>query len=185
MKITPVLFATLLVATLAAQEPAPAPAPAPDPAKPQMRSTPPSPIAPPPGLSNEQPQLPLIPDTPENTQKPQGGGAIAEPKRDKTAAAENELIAHLRLRELRYQVLKDPKIQAEWVRAHATKTDAERRVVLANYYTMLYTKMAKLDSTMAKRITDLQTIAVHRLAQHNIEPSEVVEEDYSPDGRNR
>jgi hypothetical protein len=189
MKITPALFATLLISTLTAQEPAPAPPAAPEPAKPQLRTTPPSPVAPPPGLTTQGESLPLIPETPENTQKAKGE-AVAPQKSDKTTAAETELAAHLRLRELRSQALKDPKIQAEWARAHATKTDAERRVLLTSFYNMLYGKMAKLDSSMEKRITALQTVAVRRLAQHNMEasvsiekPGEPIDNDY--DDRNR
>lgn len=166
MKITPALLAVLLISPLAAQEPAPPPA------KPQLRTTPPSPVAPPPGLSAEP--LPLIPDTPENTEKPKGS-AIVQTKRDKTSDAENELAARIRLRELRNQALKEPKVQAEWDRAHAVKTDAEKRAALINYYTLLYTKMAKLDTSLQKRIDALQTIAIRRLTPRNIEPSEVLE----------
>jgi hypothetical protein len=167
MKITPALLTTLLAATLVAQEPAPGPA------KPQLRSTPPSPVAPPPGLTSEP--LPLIPETPETTEKPHGS-ALVQTKRDKTSDAENELAARIRLREIRNQALKDPKIQAEWTRAHAVKTDAEKRAALTSYYTLLYTKMAKLDGSLQKRITVMQTAAVRRLTQRNIEPSEVIED---------
>jgi hypothetical protein len=170
MKIIHALFAVLLASTLTAQEPA----------KPQLRTTPPSPVAPPPGLASEP--LPLIPDAPENTEKPHGS-AIAEPKRDKTTAAEDELAARIRLRELRNQALKDPKIQAEWERAHVVKTDAEKRAALTSYYTLLYTKMAKIDGSLQKRITAMQELSVRRLTQRNIEPSEEVESGY--DSRNR
>ena len=165
MKITPALFTISLVAVsvLSAQEPAPA--------KPQMRSTLPSPVAPPPAPANET--LPLIPETPDNNEKAKGGGAISESgKKDKTSAAEDDLTARVRLREIKTQALKDAKIQAEWDRAHAAKTDFEKRDAMKNFYTLLYARMAKLDGSLQKRIDKIRDSAIHRLTQHDIDPTD-------------
>ena len=166
MNITPALFAALLTSAVIAQEPA----------KPELRTTPPSPVATPPGLATEP--LPLIPDTLEQpAEKPRGSALspIIQPKHDKTTDAENELATRIRLRELRTRALKDPKVQAEWDRAHIVKTDAEKRAALINYYTLLYTRMAKLDASLQKRIAAIQTLSVRRLKPHNIDPSNVLE----------
>ena len=161
MKITSALFAVLLV-SVSAQEPA----------KPQLRPTPPSPIAPPPAQAGET--LPLIPDTLETTEKPKGG-AMIEPRKDKTSAAEDELGARLRMREIRTQALKDAKIQSEWDRAHAAKTDFEKREAMKSYYTLLYAKMEKLDGSLRKRIAELKSVSIKRLTQHNIDPTDPVD----------
>jgi type IV secretory pathway VirB10-like protein len=163
MNITPALFAVLLTSTLVAQEPA----------KPQLRTTPPSPVAPPPAVPAEP--LPLIPETLEQPAEKHPGSALIQPKRDKTSDAEDELASRIRLRELRNKVLKDPKVQAEWERAHTVKTDAEKRAALTSYYTLLYTKMAKLDGSLQKRITVLQTLSIRRLTPRNIDPSNLLE----------
>lgn len=173
MKITSAFLATLLVSVsaLSAQEPA----------KPQLRSAPPSPIA----LSPAKPAepLPLIPDTPDITEKPKGS-AIANPRPDKTSAAEDELGARLRMREIRTLALKDAKIQSEWDRAHAVKTDFEKREAMKSYYTLLYAKMQKLDGSLQKRIAELKSISIKRLTQHNIDPTDPVD-TADRDARNR
>ena len=163
MKIRSALLAALLtsVSPLFAQEPV----------KPQLRSAPPSPIALPQATPNEP--LPLIPETPDTTEKPKGS-AIANPKSDKTSAAEDELGARLRMREIRTQALQDAKIRSEWDRAHAAKTDLEKREAMKNYYTLLYAKMEKLDGSLHKRIAELKSVTVKRLTQHNIDPTDPI-----------
>jgi hypothetical protein len=163
MNITLALFAALLTSTLVAQEPA----------KPELPSSPPSPVAPAPILNSEP--LPLIPDTLEQPVEKPRGTALIQPKRDKTSEAENELATRIRLRELRSKALKDPKIQAEWERAHTVKTDAEKRASLTSYYALLYTRMAKLDGSLKQRITALQNLSIRRLTPRNIDPSNVLE----------
>ena len=163
MNITPALFAALLTSTLIAQEPV----------KPEIPASPPSPVAPSPAINSEP--LPLIPDTLEQPVEKSRGTALTQPKRDKTSEAEDELATRIRLRELRSKALKDPKIQAEWERAHTVKTDAEKRASLTSYYTLLYTKMAKLDGSLKKRITALQNLSIRRLTPRNIDPSNVLE----------
>ena len=172
MKTTPALFAALLVSmsTLSAQ----------DAPKPQLRGGLPSPIAPP----AEKPEaLPLIPDTPDTAEKPKGS-AIKQPKQDKTSASEDELGARLRLREIKTKALEDAKIQSEWDRAHAAKTDLAKREAMKSYYTLLYAKMEKLDGSLHKRIAELKTEAIKRLTQHNIDPTDPIDAT-DRDSRNR
>ena len=173
MKTTPALFAALLVSmsALSAQ----------DAPKPQLRGSLPSPIAPPAEKPAET--LPLIPDTPDATEKPKGS-AIKQPKPDKTSAAEDELGARLRLREIKTKALEDAKIQSEWDRAHAAKTDFDKREAMKSYYTLLYARMEKLDGSLQKRITELKTEAIKRLTQHNIDPTDPIDAT-DRDSRNR
>ena len=163
MKSTLLFSSTLALAicTAAAQEPAPA--------KPQLRSTPPSPLAPPPPSQDEP--LPLIPDAPENTARPRGR-ALSEPGQDKTSAAEDELAARVRMREVKTLALKDAKVQAELDRARAAQTDLDKREAMKSYYTLLYAKMVKLDGSLQKRVALLRNTSIKRLTQHNIDPTD-------------
>ena len=140
--------------------------------KPQLRSTPPSPLAPPPLPPSEE--LPLIPEGVEQREQPQGT-ALAEPKKNKTSEAENELTARIRMRELKTRALRDPKVRAEWERAQTARTDAEKREALTAYYTQLYGKMTAFDGSVKKRVEILKEASIRRITQRHIAPSEVIE----------
>lgn len=140
--------------------------------KPQLRSTPPSPLAPPPPPESDA--LPLIPEDIELGDRPKGT-ALAEPKKNKTSEAENELGARIRMRELKTRALRDPKVRAEWDRAQTARTDAEKRDALTGYYTQLYAKITEFDSSLKKRVDVLKQASIKRITQRNVAPSEVLD----------
>jgi type IV secretory pathway VirB10-like protein len=142
--------------------------------KPQLRTTPPSPLAPPPISESEA--LPLIPEGVEQREQPRGTGtALAEPKKNKTSEAENELTARVRMRELKTRALRDAKVRAEWERAQTARTDAEKRDALTAYYTQLYTKMGEFDGSIKKRADLLKETSIRRITQRRVAPSEILE----------
>ena len=145
--------------------------------KPQLRTTPPSPLAPPPIAESEA--LPLIPEGVEQREQPKGTGtgtALAEPKKiNKTSEAENELTARIRMRELKTRALRDAKVRAEWQRAQTARTDAEKRDALTAYYTQLYGKIGEFDGSIKKRAEVLKEASIRRITQRRIAPSEMLE----------
>jgi hypothetical protein len=142
--------------------------------KPQLRTTPPSPLAPPP--ISEIETLPLIPEGVEQREQPKGmGTALAEPKKNKTSEAENELTARIRMRELKTRALRDAKVRAEWDRAQTARTDAEKRDALTAYYTQLYGKIGQFDGSIKKRAEALKEASIRRITQRRVAPSEVLD----------
>lgn len=145
--------------------------------KPQLRGTPPSPLAPPsepqPALENIDP-MPLIPEDLEPAPKPEGR-ALTELKKSKPIQAEGELAARIRLREAKTRALHDASIQAEWTRAQNARTPHERREALKSYYTQLYAKIERLDGSLKKRVAILRDASIKKITQRNIEPSDPVE----------
>ncbi len=168
------------VADPPAAESTPAPKIEPAAPKPTLRPTPPSPIAPP--ADPEMELLPLIPDTPPALDLPPPGEAIPQPpditqelKSERAAAVENELRNRIRLRQIKTKALKDPRIQADWERAQTARTEFEKREALKDYYTTLYDRMTKLDSSLKGQIKDLRTESLRRLRQHRMAPTEPLE----------
>ena len=118
--------------------------------------------------------LPLIPDAPASAEKP-AGRAITEPrveKRSKTEAAADEVQQRVRFREVKTRALKDPAVQTEWERAHAMRTDYEKREALKSYFNRLYGRMRKIDGSLKKRIAEEQQRSLARLSQTRIDPTE-------------
>jgi hypothetical protein len=166
------LTSTVLAATAVAE----------DPTAPRLRPTPPVPLeepkeapAPAPApAANES--LGLIPETFEPVKKPKGA-ALKEPgqKVDRTTAAENELGSRVRLRELTNRVRQEPKVVAEWDRAHTAKTDYEKREALKSYYKLLYDRIVILDPTLQKRVFEVRSKSLHRLAETRVDPTEPID----------
>jgi hypothetical protein len=174
-------FFTVLSTGVFAQEavPSPAPAPAPAPsADPNFRLTLPGVSQPAPANEN----LGLIPETPEPVTKPKGK-AIPEPKPSRkasdspsrTSAVEDEMAARVRLRQLKTRVLREPKVQELYEKAQTAPTDYEKRENLKAFYTLLYTRIEKLDGSLKKRITTLRNQSIHRLAQTRIDPTDPID----------
>lgn len=167
--------ATLITAVLAQEAP-----------KPEFRGEQTAPKEPAlPSAPTAKEPFSLIPETLEPAPKP-GGSALIEPgataatavqKIDKTTAAQDELRARIKMRELKTKVERDPKIAGELDRANAAKTDYEKREGLRSYYTMLYDRIAKIDSSLKKRAADAKMRMTHRLDQTRIAPTEPTEPD--------
>lgn len=81
----------------------------------------------------------------------------------------------VRIRELKTAVLEDPAVQAQKEGARCAKTPEGRRVWMRNYYTLLYTKMERLDPSLSEELeAQLHDILV-RYEQHHIRPSVLIE----------
>ena len=179
MKLLPLLAASLFTVALASAQDAATPAP-----KPALRSEPQlRPTSPTPATSERQDPIGLIPELTEPVGKPEGG-AIPQPGRDlsgadgrgprvdKTTAAQDEMAARIRFRELTNKISLDPKVAAELDKANNAKTDLEKREGLKQYYTLLYGRVVKADRSLEKRATELKNRLIHRLAQTRIDPTE-------------
>lgn len=128
-------------------------------------------------FSHAQEEAPgLIPEIPEAPAKSKPA-ATTESKKSSTEEAADEMQARIRMRDVKTRALQDPKVQAEWARAHVTKTDRERREVLKSYYTMLYDGMIKIDHSLKPRVEALRKALDWRLEQRGIKPSKAVDND--------
>ena len=98
--------------------------------------------------------LSLIPELPAPVAKPKPNAAPA--KKSATEQASDDMQSRIRYREAKTKVLQDPRFQAEWDRAHAAKTDPERREILKDYYTLFCDRMLKVDPTLRPRVEVLR-----------------------------
>jgi hypothetical protein len=104
----------------------------------------------------------LIPELPPVS--PPAKPAPAEPKKKSSTEQESDdLQARIRYREVKTKALRDPKIQQEWDRAEAAKTDPEKREYLKSYYKLLCDRMVKIDSSVKPRVDALRKSLVWRL----------------------
>jgi hypothetical protein len=136
----------------------------------------------------------LIPETPETIPMPEGR-AVEEPKRDKadkkdkkgkekpqesvnkTAAASLEMSARVRYRQIKTRALSDPAVQAEWDKAEVAHTDFEKREALKRYYTLLSSRMEKLDKSLKKEIDLRHSLILRRLKQNRLDGTEKPDRD--------
>jgi hypothetical protein len=173
LRLIPILLGVALIAQ--AQEAA----------KPQLRGTPPSPLAPPaePEPTPESVDvIPLIPDDLEPASKPDSGPAvtdtgrvITELKKSKPSQAEGELSERIRLRDAKTRALRDTQVQAEWKRAQNARTPYERREAMKSFYTLLYAKMERIDGSLKKRVAVLRDTSIRKFKQRNIDPTDPIE----------
>ncbi|MEI8233598.1 MAG: hypothetical protein WCH57_02805 [Verrucomicrobiota bacterium] len=98
----------------------------------------------------------------------------AAPAAGKKGTAE-QLRQAIRIRELKTQVLEDPEVQGERAKANQAKTEEGRRVLMRNYYTLLYTKMEKLDPSLTEPLEQQLAANLRRFEQHSIRPSILIE----------
>jgi hypothetical protein len=192
------MLAALLTSSFAfidAQEPASTPATSPSPAL----ALPPNAAAPvpgqTPGSSLEGPQpLPLLPLIPQSlptpaqprqpaaapSEKAGGKGAAAKAKPGATPTpvplTAEQLRNNIRLRELTTQVLReDAAVREMWQTADLAKTYEGRRTALRDYYTLLYTKIEKLDPALHDMIEQILYTRLFSLEQHRVRPSPLLE----------
>jgi hypothetical protein len=172
------LIATAVAAPLSvavAQTPAPATVPLPSgPASPESSAAP--------GEKTDLNQpVTLMPETPPTIPKPSAressGGLLGptmavpqlpETRKSKTTATEEDLKQRIRFREIKTQALKDPHVQEEWERAQSAPTDLEKRDALRRYYTQLFARMAKIDSSLAAKAEQQKKVAIGRLDQSRV-----------------
>jgi hypothetical protein len=85
------------------------------------------------------------------------------------------MAARIRLRQLKTRVLREPKVQELYEKAHASPTDYEKRENMKEFYTLLYTRIEKLDGSLKKRTTALRNQSVNRLKQTKIDPTDPID----------
>ena len=85
------------------------------------------------------------------------------------------MAARIRLRQLKTRVLQEAKVQELLAKAQTAPTDYERREDLKAFYTLLYTRIEKLDGTLKKRATNLRNTSIHRLAQTKVDPTDPID----------
>ena len=108
--------------------------------------------------------LGLIPEAPKNTPKPKPKPDPSQPKKKSSTEQESDdLQARIRYREARTKALQDPRLQQEWDRAEASKTEHEKREGLKSYYKLLFDRMVKIDSSVKPRVEVLRKSLVWRL----------------------
>jgi len=117
------------------------------------------------------------PATAPATEAPVKTAAPAKsPEALKNGTAE-QLRQAIQIRELKTTLLEDAEIQAWKATATSAKTEEGRRVAMRNYYTLLYSKMEKLNSDPA--LFPVLEGQLHDLLasyeQHNVRPSVLTE----------
>ena len=103
--------------------------------------------------------LGLIPESPTPAKKPKSVPA----KKSSTEQASDDLQTRIRYREARTKALQDPKIQMEWDRAQAAKTDPEKREALKSYYNLFCDRVVKIDPTTKSHVETLRKTLAWRL----------------------
>ena len=163
------LFSAVLVPPLFAQESAAVPLPAQSPSEKSDLNEPMSLMPQTPSSIERRPpateRQPSTAGSETSAPLPQQGPEL---KQSKTIATEEDLKERIRFREVKTQALKDANVRGQWERAQAATTDPEKREVLRQYYTQLYSRMLKIDSSLAKRIEQQKKLSLGRLDQSRV-----------------
>jgi len=139
------------------------------------------PTIPAPSGPAEQPQAPSEEPAPKAATTPDEPASpnTAESGQFKKGTAA-QLRQAVRMRQLKTQLLDDATIQGELARARCATTEEGRRVLMRNYYTLLYTKIEKLDPTLFELAERELYDALVRFEQHQIRPSILIEPGICP-----
>ena len=103
-----------------------------------------------------------------------GTKAPEKPKPLKNGTAE-QLRQAIRIRELKTQLENNPDIVAQRTLAGKAKTNAGMRAALRNYYTLLYTKIEKIDPSLHDVVEGILFTKLSGLEQHKVRPSKLIE----------
>ena len=95
--------------------------------------------------------LGLIPEAPKPVEKPKAEPATPK-KKSSTEQASDDLQTRIRYREAKTRALENPRLQQEWDRAQAAKSEPEKREALKSYYKLLCDRMVKIDPTVKPRV---------------------------------
>lgn len=109
---------------------------------------------------------------------PETAEPAALPANQKGSAA--QLRMAVRVRQLKTELLADAAIQGELARAHCAKTEEGRRILMRNYYTLLYTRIEKIDPTVFDVAEKELYNALTRFEQNHIKPSILIEPGIQP-----
>ncbi len=92
-----------------------------------------------------------------------------------TFEVEQDIRLHIRIREAQTRAVNEPAIRADWVAAHETRTDPERRAALTVYYNHLYDRMIQLDPSIATLANVRRQSAIFRM--HYARLGDIVQAD--------
>ena len=81
----------------------------------------------------------------------------------------------IKIRELKTVVEQDPEVLSQKAAAECAKTEEGRRVLMRNYYTLLYTKIEKLDPSLQPALEIQLHEILTRYEQHKVYPSVLIE----------
>jgi len=101
--------------------------------------------------------------------------AAATPQNSWKKGTAEQLREAIRIRELKTVVEENPEVLAQKATAQCAKTEEGRCVAMRNYYTLLYTKIEKIDPSLQSVLeSQLHEILV-RYEQHKVYPSVLIE----------
>jgi len=152
---------------VATPSPSPSPSvpPSADTAKPGIDE--PIPLIPQQGFGPQPKEAPIPEGAEAPTGKPQGTppakGSAEQLRRD------------IRIRELKTQVEQDPEVVAALEVAKHTKTAEGHRTAMRNYYTLIATKVEKLDPSVRGPIEGWLYGHLFSYEQHRVRPSKLIE----------
>ncbi len=125
---------------------------------------------------------PLLPDALSTPKKKKEDERPGVPPKGKSTlrppATSAELDARIRFRQAHTRVVNEPAIQSLWEASRVAPTDFEKREALKTYYTALFKKMTALDKGIATLIEERKRVALHRLDQTRIEPTDPLDEEH-------
>lgn len=129
--------------------------------------------------SPSQPQQPASPETPEAEASPSPAAKpeVLDSMKKGTSA---QLKQAIRMRQIKTDLLADPVIQGELAKARAAKTEEGHRVLMRNYYVLLYTRIEKIDPSLCDVAEKELHEALSRYEQHNVRPSVLIEPGVRP-----
>ncbi len=115
-------------------------------------------------LAQELPgdSLGLIPEAPTTAAKTKAQ-PVAPKKKSSTEQASEDLKMRIHYREAKTKVLQDPKLHEEWNRAHAQRTEPERREALKSYYKLFCDRVEKADPSVKPKVEELRKSLTWRL----------------------
>lgn len=110
---------------------------------------------------------PLIPRSPERSRT--GDKVPSSPeqafRKTKTGVAVSDIEQRVRFRKAKTRALQAPGLQEIKDEAYAAATEREKRAGLKEYYTALFARMAKIDSSLKKEIETKKRLTLARLDQ--------------------
>jgi hypothetical protein len=196
-----IALAAALAVPVFAQEPKPDAKPDPAPTtKPEAEELKPAelPPLPAPTRPNDEPDLLKVPPGGALTPAPERPASLipeglAPPRKSDTLrpgmpprgrstltppTSTSELDRRIRFRQAHTRAVNDATIQSLWADSRSAKTDYEKRAALKGYYTALYRKMAALDKSIAPLIEERKVIALRKLDQTRVEPTDPLDEEH-------
>lgn len=113
------------------------------------------------------PEQPMPSGTRKRGQAPKITGGKSQ-----TEVASEELAMRIRYRQAKTRALGDAAIQAEAENARQAKTELEKREALKRYYKLLFTRISKIDARLKKVVEERQRLALLRLEQRRLDPTQ-------------